>query len=962
MTENRLETANLLPADVFEDDVFAELDPYIQASALADLSGRPEETWGDSAREIDKYGNQQAYGIFNYGDDGENNEIWVPAALPVQEDADASALPEQTEEQKLTKERPVARTAQADPAQMEIPFGATGPEIDVPGDDVPGDDQDSELARAGLGESTLESLRTSISAVPQGLGFGLTQLLSNTIGAIIPVLQPEIDKFNRGLKSRHEEQFKDDPVARGFFTVAEIGGQYVLPAVKMGNLLKAMGMHWVGAAALADTLVGFFGTSPNDETIINKLIDADESDPTLSAIRDVLGTDEENNQYANRMKHAAEALVLLGLAEAAARTLLTTAKAGYKFFKTPAGQRLAQATAYAVTASGFSEEAESGGMSKLLRLLEPTTETPKTNLSIDGGLSFPEKDTADRLRLKLQREDNLATKGKAMPGVPNNERVTIRHGAPGSNYPAFVVGKITFDDWKTRTESLLDPEEIAEASKWYDELRGVFTKHTQGDEALADAYMRAWLVAQQNVDVTGALSNVLLQAEQFARHVPIEEMRAGGMPNPTYAIRQTITGQELEGGVGAKISDFVDSGSLKETRSWMGDAAEGGEPFVVDVHTARDLGLVDEQLLNHLRRLGYAEEDLQKLTHDFTDKIADTKYENRAQFGRDLTEHLNATNWQGRSDWKPREVQAVGWTAMNRLTAEGKEKTAEQALIESTRRVTYEIMPGVGSPWEAKFSDRMNNLSMAEQASVTKPVAEKAMNYVRDVAGIDVRQVVHGTGGWTFEGQQYQNVSAVAQALATHSGGEIAANLLGYLLQQTEVWSNSIKAMTKNPKGFAVDFVEKPGSRNLADVDEQKRFWDRVVDADNTGLLGGYHPFVTADGRPGIRILIDSGGKKKAEKVKNLVRGRLTELVQDTTFGVDVIGYEAIITKASNDWRRDKDGGAYLARLANLGVNRNTTGEFNRIRLELEADYEQGLAKAEPKAPKKTVEEKADGT
>ena len=224
MTENRLETANLLPADVFEDDVFAELDPYIQASALADLSGRPEETWGDSAREIDKYGNQQAYGIFNYGDDGENNEIWVPAALPVQEDADASALPEQTEEQKLTKERPVARTAQADPAQMEIPFGATGPEIDVPGDDVPGDDQDSELARAGLGESTLESLRTSISAVPQGLGFGLTQLLSNTIGAIIPVLQPEIDKFNRGLKSRHEEQFKDDPVARGFFTVAEIGG------------------------------------------------------------------------------------------------------------------------------------------------------------------------------------------------------------------------------------------------------------------------------------------------------------------------------------------------------------------------------------------------------------------------------------------------------------------------------------------------------------------------------------------------------------------------------------------------------------------------------------------------------------------------------------------------------------------------------------------------------------------
>ena len=32
----------------------------------------------------------------------------------------------------------------------------------------------------------------------------------------------------------------------------------------------------------------------------------------------------------------------------------------------------------------------------------------------------------------------------------------------------------------------------------------------------------------------------------------------------------------------------------------MGNSPDGGSPFVVDVHTARDTGLVDRKLLNHL--------------------------------------------------------------------------------------------------------------------------------------------------------------------------------------------------------------------------------------------------------------------------------------------------------------------------------------------------------------------------
>ena len=569
-----------------------------------------------------------------------------------------------------------------------------------------------------------------------------------------------------------------------------------------------------------------------------------------------------------------------------------------------------------------------------LNIVEPGPAFPKT----EGGIKFPADDSANRLRLKVKREKQ-ALEGKALPGMPKNER-TVIEAPEGSEMPNFVVGKITPEDWVQRTEAILSPEEIAQYSKWYEEVRGTFLKYTDGDEAKTDKYMRAWLVANQNIGVDGAFNNVLLQAEQFARQVPVGEMKSAGLPLATKAARSTLQDEPIVEGVGLKISDFVDSAEGKSVRSIYGNDALAGQPFVVDIHTARDTGLVDEILLNHLERQGY-KVDRDRITTDLAGGPTDTQYENRADFGRKLTEELNRINWQGRNDWQPKEVQAVGWMAMTRLTADAADDTVT-ALERSLRRISMEAAPGEGSPWATKYGAAFNELSGERQAKLTQAVTERAMQMAKEISGIDLRSMVHGTGGW----QNYQNPTAIAQTLATRNGAEIAANVVGYLTQQTEVWVNSIKGTTKNPKALAIDFIES-GSDNLSTNEGLQNFWSKIMEADTTGLFVGYHPFRTMDGEVGIRVIVDKGGEKRMNDVQSAIQGSLSQVLKKLDFKVQAYGYEADLVKARNDWKEFSDGRAYLERLANLGVKR-TAADLDPLRGELEKIFERELGAASP--------------
>ena len=551
-----------------------------------------------------------------------------------------------------------------------------------------------------------------------------------------------------------------------------------------------------------------------------------------------------------------------------------------------------------------------------------------------SGLVFPTKDIETRLRLKQQRNDALA-KGKALPGEPKNDRIVIP--APeGSNLPDFVVGKVTVDDWKSRVESVLKPEQIDEYSRWYSEIKDTFMKYTGGDEKKADRYMNAWLVANQNTSVDSAMANALRQAEQFARDIPESEMLGGGLPTATEAARRALKNEPITSGVGAKIADFVDSAANKGTRAFYGNDAQAGQPFVVDIHTARDTGLVDPILLNHLERLGY-KVDKDAIKVDFQAGPTDTQYENRADFGRMLTQTLNDTAWQGRNDWKPHEVQAIGWMAMTRLTADAADNTTS-ALERNFRRISMEVAPGEGSPWAKKFGEKFAALPVERQYQVTQNVTNRAVDMAKTITGVDLRGLVHGTGGW----ENFQNPAAVAQTLATREGAEYTANVLGYLLQQTEVWVNSVKGMTKNPKAIAVDILED-GSQNMANNNGLRQVWDLVTGADPTGMIKGYQPIRTVDGKVGIRIIVDQGGANRMTDIQSALEGPIGQALKSLPFNIKARGYEAELVKARNDWKESANGELYLGRLADLGRGRAPTN-LDSLRQELENLFEQELA------------------
>lgn len=534
-------------------------------------------------------------------------------------------------------------------------------------------------------------------------------------------------------------------------------------------------------------------------------------------------------------------------------------------------------------------------------------------LKTEGGINFSEDITSNNLRLHLARIDKSNTDNVPYPGGPKNPRTVIK--SPNDKLPDIVVGDITFDDWKNRVEKTMDKEAILKASRWYDEVFEEFDKLSGGEPKEMRKLGEAWLSAQQNETPSSALSNVLSIYEQFKRGVPIDQVKGKGLPSANKIATDIIYGKQVSGGAGQKISDFIDSGYGKDVRSIMGNDPKGMSPFVVDVHTGRDTGLVDQEFINHLNRLGYDVPD--NLIKDHAGGgIKGTMYENRAKFGQELTDHLNSINWLDKSDWKPREVQAIGWMNLTEMTGQlGTSGDVAGAFNRNLRRISMEVDPGEGSPWATKFGQDYGNLDDASKFDINNKVTAKAIELVNTKEGLNLSSNVHGTGGWEL----YQNPSTVSQTFASRDTAIKAGARLGYLLNQTEVWVNSAKEITKGAKHFGVDIVEE-GSENLRNSDSLKDLFEKIIEKDPNGLFRGYQPIIV-NGKPGIRIIIDDVAIKSSPLTKAKAQeyiqkfagtdGELNNILSSLNFNVRTDITEVELTKLRNDWKENPNGEGY---------------------------------------------------
>nr|BAR33099.1 hypothetical protein [uncultured Mediterranean phage uvMED] len=558
-----------------------------------------------------------------------------------------------------------------------------------------------------------------------------------------------------------------------------------------------------------------------------------------------------------------------------------------------------------------------------------------TVIRSEGGLPILQEKGDENLRLHTNRITAMSD-GKPYPGAPKNPRTVIK--APeGSDLPDVVVGNIKPDDWQQRIETAMSPDEINKAATWYKTVFGEFQNQADGDPEDIARLTDAWFAGQQNSSPGQTLNDVLFVYEQIKRGVPKEQLKGKGLPSANKIVIDILTQSEITGGAGQKIADFLDSGYGKNVRAIMGNKPEGGSPFVVDIHTGRDTGLVDKTFINHLNRLGYDVPD--NIIVDLGGGgIKGPQYESRALFGQELTQHLNNQNWMGRSDWEPAEIQAIGWMQLSSMYGTPNVGgNIQDAFTTNTRRISMESDPGEGSPFAEKFGNDLRSLSDVQTKEVNDKVTSKAIELVNKELGITLGNNVHGTGGWELD----QNLSTVQQAIASKDVAIEAGARLGYLLQQTQVWVNAPKAITQNPKDFMIDIVEANGS-SLRESQRLKDLFEQIIEKDPDGLFKGYQPIIR-NGQPGIRIIIPystiSKSAKEAkkqnrkikvqdmiDKVQSFANTELGEITDNLNFDAEVSIMEADLTILENKWTKDKTGGGYKSYFSGQS-GQDATGE-----------------------------------
>jgi hypothetical protein len=559
---------------------------------------------------------------------------------------------------------------------------------------------------------------------------------------------------------------------------------------------------------------------------------------------------------------------------------------------------------------------------------------------------------------------NLASKKRRRPGTGEGKNSSLRLEVNGlpihiGNDPN--VGGKSFEGWAEETSAWFNDQEINDAAGWYDSLKDKFTK--EFGEERGPKMMLAWLASQQNESPAGGVRNTFRVIDRLTG---IKSGKKGGLADAK--LEAIFTDTIADKGLDAKLSDFIDAGMGKRTRTFMGDSSDGGMPFVADVHTGRDSGKLDQQTLTRIKRfadsgvltvngqpatveitktkekkvkdkvkvepeeavLRVGDQEI-NLVRDLTGSPSKGEYEGISEWGNNLTDYLNSISWKGRSDWIPAEIQAIGW--MRTLRQYGlKESDLESSLIENTFRISAEVDYGLGGKITQIYPD-FQKLDDSQKTNVTEDVLSFIVPRIQQemTPSAILRTSEFGIGSW--EG----NVSPSGNfyLMGSEEASNIFTNSLAWVTEQAGTMQAVIGKGGKNQRAVALVGLPRNEVSNFVNFIEGLQTGKDKKAAREAESLKGF----STRALPGQEGIIVFGlTESKAKGIENTLR-KFTKQYQGAE-SLEIQNFSAVTKFTENNWKDDQNGESYIQEIEQSGG----TGDIRQRLLRLREQYGQRLA------------------
>lgn len=295
-------------------------------------------------------------------------------------------------------------------------------------------------------------------------------------------------------------------------------------------------------------------------------------------------------------------------------------------------------------------------------------------------------------------------------------------------------------------------------------------------------------------------------------------------------------------------------------------------------------------------------------------------------WGNNLTQHLNDIKWQGRTDWTPAAIQAVGW--MRTLRQHGRpEETVQTSLDRNTYRISQEVDYDLGALGPAGLPV-FGSLPGDVKAQITREVLEPFIEeLVTEIAPSAVlRGVAFGKGYW--EGSAAP--SAQVWILGSEEAASVVENALAWIGEQA---GTARVVLGKGGKNKRAVIVRNPDQSALSDsqiesltqfVLAERKSTDKKRKKD-AHLLMGYSNHIL----PGDGGLISFGlTAAKAEAVKRV----LDRWIGEQDYDIDIEEVSAEASFSGHDWKEDPNGESYLQEIERRGGNPQVREQLNRLR------------------------------